>query len=183
MEWRQALYHLEENPPSHCWKEVNDRLDQEIPELRNLLYTYSELAPEESKPIIFNRLSKQKAAIFQIKRSKAVAVASIAVILSLTILYTISTPDNKPKVGTSVIQVMDTNQSKSKQHNLYTNSIGYSIKLSPKLKTILTNHSVSNDSLVQKWQEKLITSPYIPSPNNFFDIAEMVKLLEENDKN
>lgn len=177
MEWKQALQNLESNPPDYCWTKINDALNEDIPEFRRKLYSLSETAPEQSKTVIFNRLSNKKTPVITINRSKAVAAACIAVMLSLTILYSISTPENKPKMGTSLIEAIDSN------HSIQFNNLnGYQKEISPKLKSIFTSHSKVNDSIVQHWQLQLANSPYIPSGSNFFDIAEIINLLKENEK-
>lgn len=182
MEWRKSLQELEENPPTHCWSEISNSLDQDIPAIKKSLYDYSETPPASAKEKIFNTLgNKKQATIIRLTRSKAVAAASISVLLGLTVLYIISSPENKPKVGAAVIQY-GTNNTNGNNYIPYTNPNGDQIKISPKLHSVLAPAEHSNDTLIQLWQKKLGKSTYIPAGNNFFDIAEMVKFLEEENR-
>lgn len=180
MEWRKALQDFEETPPSHCWTEIKESLEQDIPELRNQLYHYAEPAPEGTMQEIFAKLEKkERQNIFFFSRSRAVAAASVAVLLTLSILYIIGSPDKSPNVGAAVIQSKKNTQS---NYIVHTNQNGEQVNISPKLRFLISSSQNPNDSLVKKWQHKLAHSPYMPAGNNFFDIAEMVHLLEEKEK-
>lgn len=180
MEWRKALQDFEETPPSHCWTEIEASLRADLPKLRDLLYEYGEPVPVETRQIIFDKLEKQeKQNIFFFSRSRAVAAASVLVLLTLSILYIIGSPDKHPNVGASVIQ---SKKSSTKQYIIHTNQNGDQVKVSPKLRFLVPALENANDSLIKKWHYKIAHSPYIPAGNNFFDIAEMVNLLEEKEK-
>lgn len=183
MEWKKALQNLEETPPTHCWSEIKESLIEDIPEIRSKLYDYTEAAPEEAQHIILSRIGNpKKGKLISLSRSRSVAAASIIVLMSLSVLYIISTPDIKPKVGTVVIQSTEKKETTAGNYILHTNQNGEQIKVSSKLLPILPSGSKKNDSLIKNWQKKLGTSAYIPTGNNFFDIAEMIQFLEEEDK-
>jgi hypothetical protein len=52
-------------------------------------------------------------------------------------------------------------------------------RLSYKFEEMIPEMKKQNSELIRKWKEKLEASSFIPAGNNFFDIAEMVKILQE----
>lgn len=183
MEWRNALHDFEENPPSHCWSEIKESLDQDIPAIRKQLYEYSENPPLTVGQKILSQIEgRKKTNIFYLSRSKVMAAASLAVLLALSVLYIISSPENRPKVGAAVYQSGNKEENATRSYILFTNQKGEQINISPKLHSVLQPTVKRNDSLIQTWQKKLSNSAYVPTGNNFFDIAEMVHILEEDEK-
>lgn len=175
MEWRKSLQAFEETPPTQNWLDIQESLDQDVPLIRKQLYDYAEEAPADALSNIFNTLdTPQKRSIFSISRSRAVAAASITVLGLLSVFYLINAPKTNPKIEASVIQSQKTPST--------TNLKIEQVKISPKIQSLLTSHSSQKDTLIQHWQKKIAHSPYVPTGNNFFDIAEMVHLIEENEK-
>lgn len=178
MEWRNKLQEFEETPPSQCWSAIQESLAQDVPALKDKLYDISEPVPAAMKQRIFTALNKEERQnVFSLTRSRAVAAASIGVLLALSVLYIISPTENKPQVGTSVINSISKNKT-AHSFIIYTDQHGEQIKISTKLKSLLNKNN--KDTTMQHWQHKMATSPYVPAGNNFFDIAEMAKILEEN---
>lgn len=52
-------------------------------------------------------------------------------------------------------------------------------RLSYKFEEMIPEMKKQDSELIRKWKEKLEASSFIPAGNNFFDIAEMIKILQE----
>jgi hypothetical protein len=52
-------------------------------------------------------------------------------------------------------------------------------RISYKFEEMIPEIKKQNSELIRKWRAKLESSSFVPAGNNFFDIAEMVKILEE----
>jgi hypothetical protein len=52
-------------------------------------------------------------------------------------------------------------------------------RLSYKFEEMIPEMKKQDSELIRKWKEKLEASSFIPAGNNFFDIAEMLKILQE----
>jgi hypothetical protein len=52
-------------------------------------------------------------------------------------------------------------------------------RVSYKFEEMIPEMKNQNSELIRKWKEKLAASSFVPAGSNFFDIAEMVKILEE----
>lgn len=155
MEWRKALYDLEENPPAQCWSAIKVSIDQDIPQIRKKLNALSEIPPAQSEQKIFNRLEKRKKAkIIEFSRQKAVAAASIALLITLSLFYFLSSPSNQPKIGASMLQSKKKVLDKKINPVLDTVLHDVQIKASPKLYHFLKKYSKQEDSSHSDWQKK-----------------------------
>jgi hypothetical protein len=52
-------------------------------------------------------------------------------------------------------------------------------RVSYKFEEMIPEMKKQNSELIRKWKEKLEASSFVPAGNNFFDIAEMVKILQD----
>lgn len=52
-------------------------------------------------------------------------------------------------------------------------------RLSYKFEEMIPEMKNQDSELIRKWKERLEASSFIPAGNNFFDIAEMIKILQE----
>jgi hypothetical protein len=52
-------------------------------------------------------------------------------------------------------------------------------RVSYKFEEMIPEMKKENSELIRKWKEKLAASSFVPAGSNFFDIAEMVKILQE----
>ena len=184
MEWKNTLQDFEQTPPQHCWGEIREVLDQDLPLVRQKLADFAEDPPPHSKHSIFQQLgqSVQPRRIW-LSRSKSVAAASIALVLGLSVLYSIFSPVHPPQVSASVAgarkgdSMIRMQQAENGYIWLYfTNE--EPIRISPKFMELVPALNDSQSTRVKDWQQQLLESSFAPSGSNFMDIAELSRLLE-----
>lgn len=61
-----------------------------------------------------------------------------------------------------------------------TNSNGEVRRLSYKFEEMIPEMKKQDSEMIRKWKEKLEASSFIPAGNNFFDIAEMIRIMQED---
>lgn len=184
MEWKNTLQDFEQTPPQHCWGEIREVLDQDLPLVRQKLADFSEDPPPHSKHTIFQQLgqSAQPRRIW-LTRSKSVAAASIALVLGLSILYIIFSPVPPPQVSVSVAgarkgdSMIRMQQAENGYIWLYLSN-EEPIRISPKFMELVPALKDSQSARVKDWQQQLLESSFAPSGSNFMDIAELSRLLE-----
>jgi len=185
MEWQNALQNFEQTPPPHCWSEIREVLDQDIPQVRHKLSDISVDPPPQSKYVIFQQLrSTVRPRQILLTRSRSVAAASIALLVGLSALYIILSPDQPPQVSVSVAgarkgdSMVRMQQAENGYIWMYSDN-GNPVRISPKLLGIMPDRTDSQPSSVREWQQQVLESSFIPSGFNFMDIAELSRLLEE----
>lgn len=232
MEWRNKLYHYEEEPPEHVWDRVSGELEQDAPAyIRESLYELRETPPADAWENISGALGKEKTGkVRRIPGSWKVASAIAAAVLaflpfliwreSLAPKVSVSmirpsrpepspspvpqnatsalTPDNEVREPSMSIEPLiqeslsdNTHSSgsigmvfqKDRNYIYFTSRSGEQRRISYKLEKLLPaiRSHVRNDT-VARWMSTLEHSSFIPSGNNFFDILEMVKLAEQNQR-
>jgi hypothetical protein len=99
-------------------------------------------------------------------------------------LYLIFSPAEPPQVGASVAGARKSDSAIQMQQSengyiwLYPKNES-PVRISPKLLEIMPALRDSQDSNVSEWQQQVLESSFIPSGFNFMDIAELSRLLEE----
>ena len=106
--------------------------------------------------------------------------------VQLSSLYAASPVVNIPELQYSHrAAVNDSPASEADRYMMYKNSDGQFIRISKKLSTLyccVSGEEQDNNCTDQlkKWREKLAASSFIPSPDNFMDILDLVNSLEDN---
>jgi hypothetical protein len=233
MEWRKNLYQFEENPPGNSWKNIRERLDEDVPMVREALENFEEVPPAQSWKAISASLDNVPVvAPVRWYRRPAVITAAAAVLAGIIFFsaYLSQNETNNQGLSASVLKpvtpkatvpsgsdsfssasadvltppvsiaeqppspsdAVDTRNEKytpgpvhfkfdrDDENYIYlTTSTGELKRVSYKFEELIPEIRRQDGEIVQQWKNKLATSAFIPAGNNFFDIAEMIRLMEE----
>ena len=212
MEWRKNLYHLEEQPPEQSWDLISKELEDDIPAIRLKFQDLDSSPPPAVWEAVVNELDKTtKSKVAPVKwyqKSWNILAAAVFAAVVFGVLYIninkfdaagISTavinpiPDSNSNTGSvqpapqqepSVLDLTAEQASLKDNNYLYFTSVnGETKRLSYKLKTFLPAlKNKKHHVVLDQWTSTLENSTLVPSGNNFFDIVEMVKLVEQKQK-
>lgn len=208
MEWQKNLYQFEAVPPADAWENVKKELDSDVPKIRELLADYTEQPPAIVWSAITSELESAEKTPVIWYRKPAIVTAAAASVAALVFLYSyffagpedfsltdVSASVYKPAVqGNQTQSSSNTDEKDSMEKQdpasvkmnpddenyiyLVTNS-GEVKRVSYKLEKMISEIRKQDGDKLRKWTDKLEKSAFIPAGNNFFDIAEMVRIIGE----
>ena len=210
MEWRKNLYHLEEQPPEQSWELISKELEDDIPALRMKLYDLSTEPPEGTWDAVESKLDptekkRPEAPVIWYRKSWNLAAAAIFAVVLFGVVYINFNKLNPTDISTAVINPLPASQTdgpnpesviesvvnlpaeeaslKDNNYIYFTSVNGDTRRLSYKLKPFLPAlKNKRHHAVLDKWSSQLEKSSFVPSGNNFFDIMEMVQLVEQKSR-
>lgn len=203
---REALYDYAEEPPALTWLAIEGQLDKAIVTPLNryrkpLAYVtaaaavlsglifFSDIFNKDQKGSVAPELS---ASVY--KPVQPSAPVEPAENNSQTIADDPSEPASEKSPAPEKVPVSDQrNETKraiasiqplsfdpDDENYIYLTSANGEVKrISYKFEEMIPEMKKQNSELIRKWKQKLESSAFIPAGDNFFDIAEMVKILQE----
>ena len=200
MEWRKNLYHFEEQPPEQAWELISKELEEDIPALRNKLFDVTAVPPPEVWHAVASEINGEEtnpvqAPVIWYKKSWNIAAAAVFAAVLFGVVYLNSNKIDPAGMSTAVINPVPSSKNdpapapqkdpvsifqNDNNYIYFTSANGETKRLSYKLKPLLPaltkrEHHV----LLDKWSNTIENSAFIPSGNNFFDIVEMLRMVEQ----
>ncbi len=194
MEWRKNLYQFEVTPPANAWDNIRAELESDVPVIRKALTDYA----EEPPALVWEAITKQldlpgKTSLVWYRRPAYVtlAAASVAAIVFLFVnFYTGRKDFSAADVAASVykpgpvIQPAATSDpvavrmdNEDENYIYLVTKSGEVKRVSYKLEKMVPEIMKQDGEKFRKWSNKIEASAFIPAGNNFFDIAEMIRIL------
>ncbi|HSF46367.1 MAG TPA: hypothetical protein VLA58_10165 [Chitinophagaceae bacterium] len=88
--------------------------------------------------------------------------------------------DTRNETKTSIASIQPIRFDPDDENYIYLTAANGEVKrVSYKFEEMIPEMKKQNSELIRKWKEKLEASSFVPAGDNFFDIAEMVKILQE----
>jgi hypothetical protein len=205
---REALYDYAEEPPAASWQAITASLDQPIPGTiyryrRPLTYVAAAAATITGLIFFSNYINTDKKDFATPEISASVykpVVPSVqpdtnvdnSVSDSASTTRQLAVIDGKSadETGKQSEQYQNSKRDFASiqqvkfdpddENYIYlTTSKGEVKRLSYKFEEMIPEMKKQDGEMIRKWREKLEASSFIPAGNNFFDIAEMVRIMQE----
>ena len=102
------------------------------------------------------------------------------IVAQKTVPETVKPADTRNETKKAIATIQPVRFDPDDENYIYlTASNGEVKRVSYKFEEMLPEMKKQNSELIRKWKEKLAASSFVPAGNNFFDIAEMVQILQE----
>ncbi|HLO82663.1 MAG TPA: hypothetical protein VK166_16975 [Chitinophagaceae bacterium] len=205
---REALYDYAEEPPVTSWQAITASLDQPtispIYRYRKPLTYVAAAAATITGLIFFSNYFNTDKKEFGTPEISASVYKPVAPAVESQSSVETSEPDSpsvtrqlaviEKKSGEEVQQQNDQYQPAKRniasiqqvrfdpddENYIYlTTSKGEVKRLSYKFEEMIPEMKKQDGEMIRKWKEKLEASSFIPAGNNFFDIAEMIRIMQE----
>jgi hypothetical protein len=203
---REALYNYAEVPPQGVWSHIESRLEDPkvVPFFRrykrSIAYVAASAAVVAGILFFSDLLGTQEktfspdlsASVYKSVEPAPVPADSPAAdptdsnISSRQTPVTIqkqpveATADPRNETRKTIASIQPVRFDPEDDNYIYLTAANGEIKrVSYKFEEMIPEMKKQNSELIRKWKEKLEASSFVPAGSNFFDIAEMVKLLQE----
>jgi hypothetical protein len=204
---REALYDYAEEPPVSAWQAITANLDQPsaTPVFRYrkpLAYVAAaaavlagimffsdllngnekEFAPEISASVYKPVAPVQEAQVpAEDNRTDSPSLDQQLAVIEKKSVEELQKQDDQLRISKrNIASIQPVKFDPDDENYIYlTASNGEVKRLSYKFEEMIPEMKKQDSELIRKWKEKLEASSFIPAGNNFFDIAEMIRILQE----